>query len=116
MQLFKNKLQLLVLNEPLCIYRTSHKAASGSEKYSAVVLLAYECLLQDKGYGEDIHKALLKKYIEVAQYGLFLFYLKEGKWKQVFRMAYSSPEVVREFLQNLPQFWLRQWVALKNNI
>ena len=115
MQLFKHKLQLFVLNEPLYIYRASHKAASDSEKYLQV-LLAYEYLLQDDGYDKDINKALLKKYIEVAQYGLFLVYLKEGKWKKLFRMTYSSPGVAREFLQNIPQFCRRRWVALHNKI
>ena len=114
MQLFKHKLQLFVLNEPLYIYRVTHKATSDSEKYLQV-LLAYEYLLQDNDYDKDINKALLNKYIEVAQYGLFLVYLKEGKWKKVFRMIYSSPGIAREFLQNIPQYCLRQWVALKNN-
>ncbi len=115
MQLFKHKLQLFVLNEPLYIYRVFYKAGSDSEKYLQV-LLAYEYLLQDNSYDKDIHKALLKKYIDVAQYGLFLVYLKERKWKKVFRLAYSSPGLVRALLQDLPQFCLRRWVALKHNI
>ena len=83
MQLFKHKLQLFVLNEPLYIYRDSHKAASDFEKYLQV-LMGYEYLLQDDGYDKDINKALLKKYIEVAQYGLFTSLRERGKMEKSF--------------------------------
>jgi succinoglycan biosynthesis protein ExoO len=115
MQLFKHKLQLFILNEPLYIYRASYKTASDSEKYLQV-LIAYEYLLQDDGYDKDINKALLFKYIEVARYSLFLVHLKERKWKKVMRMTCSSPGVAREFLRNIPQFFRRRWVALRNNL
>ena len=116
MQLFKHKLQLFVLNEPLYIYRVFYKAGSDYEKYLQV-LSPIEYLLQDNSYDKDIHKALLKKYIDVAQYGLFLVYLKERKWKKVFLVGlFLARDSVRALLQDLPQFCLRRWVALKHNI
>ena len=115
MQLIKYKLQLLVLNEPLYIYRFNPKSNSDFERYLQV-LIAYEYLLQDEDYDKDIHNELLKKYIEVARYGIFLVSIKGGNWKNVFRMAYSSPRLVREFLHNIQQFCLRRWLTVKNSI